>query len=71
IRQRVRVHMGQVLLAIKVSVVLVPRREITLWRARGEPLFLAVTDDTGLERAQSKLFDVALNAGFMPWKIKL
>jgi hypothetical protein len=66
-----RIRMVSVLLTIKVSVVIVPGREITLWRARGEPLFLAVTDGAGLERTQSKLRDVALNAGLVPRKIKL
>jgi hypothetical protein len=48
IGQSVRIHMVRVLLAIKVSVVFVPRGEISLWRARGEPLFLTVTDGADL-----------------------
>ncbi len=71
VRQCVRIHVVRVLLAIKVSVVIMSRREITLWRARSKPLFLAVTDGAGLERTQSKLRDVALNAGLVPRKINL
>lgn len=59
--------MIHVLLAIEVSVVIMPRREITLWRVRAE--FLAMTDGAGLTRC--KLSDVTLDAGAVPRKIHL
>jgi hypothetical protein len=57
------------LLTIEVSVVIAPRWEITLRRERGETLIPVMTDGAGL--AQSKLYDVALNAGVVPRKIQL
>ena len=65
--QGMLIHVIRVLLAVEVGVVVVPRREITLWRERSE--FLAVTDGAGL--TQSKLRDVAFNTGLVPRKIHL
>jgi hypothetical protein len=67
IGQRVFIYVVRMLLAIEVCVEIAPRGEITLWRERGE--LMDMTDGAGL--TQSKLRDVALNAGVVPWKIQL